>query len=218
VTAFLSYSSANRVFAAKLRDELAKLGLSVWSDGAAPGVKLPERIEAGIRSASDLLVLIGPRDGRDEEQELTWRSVLETVWKDSSKRLIPILLKDAPLPPFILSAFKLSSMDGADIPVVRVRDPRQVAEAARAIVQVARGEISRSREGMERRRSQAAEIREADPQLGYGIRDDGTKRGFGFDGFDVYVESSAAADAGSKAGYAVRLDEIGQLAKSLKPS
>jgi hypothetical protein len=202
--AFLSYSAANKGFASKLREELTRLGLPVWSDDGEPNAKWSERIEAGVRSASDLLLLIGPRDGngKDEKQEITWRVMLEAVWQDQdrSKRLIPILLKDAALPPFVLSAFKLSSMDGAEIPIIRLRNLRDVGDTARAILRVVQ--------------RQDGPARSALPQVSFKAGTNG--RDWAVKDLDVSFESSATADAGSKAGYSIRLDEIEQFAKSLK--
>jgi TIR domain-containing protein len=206
VAAFLSYSTANQVFAGKLREQLTRLGLTVWSDGSEPNTKWSERIEAGIRSASALLLLIGPRDGngKDEKQELTWRVMLETVWQDEekTKHLIPILLKDAVLPAFVLSAFKLSSMDGAEIPIIRVRNLRAVTETARAILKVVQEEVGPARRAGSDLPPPVVSPRK--PTLGLPAR------------VDVSFESSESADAGSKVGYSLALDEIEEFAKSLK--
>ena len=205
MTAFLSYSAANKAFASKLREELTRLGLTLWSDDGEPTAKWSERIEAGVRSASDLLLLIGPRDGngKDEKQEITWRVMLEAVWQDQdrTKRLIPILLKDAALPHFVLSAYKLSSMDGAEIPIIRVRNLRDVGDTTRAILKVVQGQEAFT-----------ACSATFDISLKAGM----TGMGWTEEDPDVSFESSATADAGSKAGYSIRLDEIEQFAKSLK--
>jgi hypothetical protein len=214
VPAFLSYSHANRAFADKLREELARLGMNIWTDNGEPGASWPERLKEAIKSASDLLLVIGPRDGRDEDQAFTWQLVLEAAWSDKSKRLIPILLKDTPLPPFVLSAFKLSSMDGADLPIVRVRDPQRAAEAAKAVVRVARGKIERGVRRSRRWSSRATEIHEIGPI--------GPRGGYDWvEGASPYrlsvsLESSSEADASTKLGYSIRLDEVERLAKSLK--
>src|SRR5947209_4640804 len=103
--AFLSYSSADKKLAERLRKELTRDGLSVWSDESliAPGEKWQQRIEEAIRSSDSILVLVGPRERVDEAQQFTWRVALEAVWKDSSKRLVPILLRGAELPSFVRS-------------------------------------------------------------------------------------------------------------------
>lgn len=205
--AFLSYSRANRAFAARLRRELAKLGMSVWTDdGAESGSSWTERLKEAIQSASDLLLVIGPRDGRDEDQVLTWRLVLEAVWSDKSKRLIPILLKSTPLPPFVLSAFKLSSSDGADLPIVRVWDPQQPAEAAQVIVRITRGKV----DGRVERSGRSSRRADLDLPAGFEVAESAPPYGF-----SVSVESSAEADASTKADYSMRLDRIERLAKSL---
>jgi len=145
---------------------------------------------------------------------LTWQLVLEAVWSDKSKRLIPILLKDAPLPPFVLSAFKLSSMDGADLPIVRVRNPRQATETAQTVIQIIRGEITHSQISLAKVARKVrlwgdSEVRETRPRSGPGKSASRNR-------LSVSLESSANADASTKAGYSVRLDEIERVAKRLK--
>ncbi|PYQ58615.1 MAG: hypothetical protein DMF53_20120 [Acidobacteria bacterium] len=89
MSTFLSYASADRKVAEKLRDELGKAGIAVWSDtDIVAGERWRDRIEDAIRSASAILVLIGPKNGDDPEQQFTWQMALETVWKDPNKRLI----------------------------------------------------------------------------------------------------------------------------------
>jgi TIR domain len=216
VTAFLSHSSANRGFAAKLRKELGKRGVALWrGEGAAAGSSETERLKEGIRSASDLLLLVGPRDGKEEQQRLTWGLVLESAWDDKSKRLIPILLHETRLPAFVLSAFSMNSMDGAHLPVVRVRDESQAAAAAEAVIEAIRRESRRRAEASPPTRSPAIARSDAasvgEPKAGYPVGgptasvfadDPGPvdSGGGGKAGLSVSVEPSADADAGTKEG------------------
>jgi hypothetical protein len=275
---FLSYASANRVFAERLRDELKRLGLPLWWDEhELPGGEWSRFIEDGIRSASHLLLLIGPRDGEDEEQLLTRKVLLQAAWQDSRKRLIPILLKDAMLPAFVLSAFKISSMDGAELPVIRVRNLRDVATTAQAILTVIQrtegGSAKQSAAGLmspgqPRGRPGGAQADDNDPGsvdtgggkagLALSVEPSGGRAGLAPSAADsrkpldggarivkdrvphhketrrpvqvrdfgpplprkadkgVSFETSAEADASSKAGYAERLDDIKELADKLK--
>jgi hypothetical protein len=105
MSTFLSYASADRKVAEKLKDELGKAGIQVWSDtSTTTGEDWRRRIEDAIQSANEILVLVGPKNGDDPQQQLTWRAALEAVWQDPSKRLIPILLRGATPPPFLYSA------------------------------------------------------------------------------------------------------------------
>jgi hypothetical protein len=130
---FLSYSSADRKVAEGLREELGRQGVTVWSDPGNSSLDWRGRMEDGIRSADAILVLVGPRDGTDEAQQLTWRAALEAVWQDPSKRLVPVLLKGAELPTFVHSA------SSGEIQAVQVENSRDLRSAAQAISEVVSG-------------------------------------------------------------------------------
>jgi hypothetical protein len=128
---FLSYSAADRRFAERLRDELARKGVSVWSDKEelVSGRPWRQEIENAIRSADDILILISPRNA-DATQRSIWREALEAAWQDPRKRLIPILLQGASVPPFVYG-----DAAGKEGPLVQILDPRDLGGAADAIVQ-----------------------------------------------------------------------------------
>jgi TIR domain len=126
---FLSYSSADRKLAERIREELGTRGLTVWSsDQVATGAVWRDQIEQAIRAADSILVLVGPKSGMDEAQQFTCRTALEAVWENPGKRLIPILMHGAELPAF-LSAWNL----------VRLGDSRDVGRLARTVVDVLQG-------------------------------------------------------------------------------
>jgi hypothetical protein len=126
---FISYSHADKNIAAKLRRSLEERGLSFKDPGANGGDSWRQQLEGAIRSADVILLLLSPRQRIDEQQQLTWRLALEAVWADPAKRLIPILLQDAELP-----AFVRSGASGDSIQAVRVREPKDLALAAQAIL------------------------------------------------------------------------------------
>ena len=127
---FLSYPAADRKLAERLREELSGDGLSISAFDAREraGVEWRKQVEATIRSADDILILVGPGSNPDEAQQLEWRAALQAVWQDSHKRLIPVLVRDAALPPFV---FENASSN--DTQVVRIVDPADVRGAAQAI-------------------------------------------------------------------------------------
>lgn len=133
---FLSYPTAYKDFAEGLRNELSRQGLQVWSSN---GVHHPETdwhrlIEEATRSARHLLVIVGPQAGVDPAQQFTWQAVLQSIWQDPEKCLIPILLRGAEPPPFVYSG---SSRD--EVQAVRVESPRSVEAAAQAVLQIIQG-------------------------------------------------------------------------------
>ena len=137
---FLSYSHADKKVAERLREALEKRGLSVWS--GAQGSHTPSdwrrRIEEAIHSAREILVLLGSRNGADEEQDFTWRTALEAVWGDPRKRLIPILLRGAELPTFVRSG------SSGELRTVRVEDSRDMTGAAQTVLELIQGQRTRS--------------------------------------------------------------------------
>jgi TIR domain len=131
---FLSYSAADRRFAERLRDELTRHGVSVWSDAKlAPGSEWKKEIETAIRSSDDILILVSPRNA-DAAQRSIWRAALEAAWQDPRKRLIPILLRGASVPPFVYS-----DAAGKEGPLVQILDPHDPGGAADAILQALQG-------------------------------------------------------------------------------
>jgi TIR domain len=144
MSAFLSYAAADRKVAERLKDELGKSGLSVWSDtDVTVGQEWRRRIEDAIQSASEILVLVGPKNGDDPWQQLTWRAALEAVWQDPNKRLIPILLRGATPPPFLYSA----ASGGHQF--LRLDDFHNVKDVVREIAGLIQGKQIRSDEGRE---------------------------------------------------------------------
>jgi TIR domain-containing protein len=135
MSTFLSYASADRKVAERLRDELGKAGIQVWSDtDTTAGEKWRQRIEDAIKSASAILVLIGPKNGDDPEQQFTWQMALETVWQDPGKRLIPILLRGAAPPPFLYSAAPSRQ------PIfIRLDDPHKIKDVVPEVVGLIQG-------------------------------------------------------------------------------
>src|SRR5947199_10824881 len=135
MSTFLSYASADRKVAEKLRVELGKAGIAVWSDtDIVAGERWRDRIEDAIRSASAILVLIGPKNGDDPEQQFTWQMALETVWKDPNKRLIPILLRGATPPPFL----HIAAQDGQPF-FIRLDSPHKIKDMVPEIAELIQG-------------------------------------------------------------------------------
>jgi hypothetical protein len=176
--AFLSYSSADKKLAKRLREELTKDGLSVWwdDDSIKSGEAWRRQIREAIRSSDYILVLAGPRDRVDEAQDFTWRVAIETVWQDPSKRLVPILLRDAELPAFIRSG------TSGKIRAIQVEDPRDVESVAQAVLDLLKGR-------QPQRRKKAVRTREF-------TRDDDGGRGEALNKIETALQSMIASRRG----------------------
>jgi len=150
--AFLSYSSADKKLAERLRKELTKDGLSVWRDESiAPDEKWQRRVEKAIHSSDSILVLVGNRV--DEPQQFTWRVALEAVWKDPSKRLVPILLRGAELPAFVRSG------TSGKVRAVQIENSRNVRNVAQAVLDLLNGRTSQGTEAVRIREFQRTDDR-----------------------------------------------------------
>lgn len=128
---FLSYSSTDRELADRLRERLAREGFEVWSDRElAAGESWVQGIEAAVRAADAILVLVGPQERNDEAQRFTWSAALQASWEDESRPLLPIVVGNAELPAFLKArqAIRLQTASDPDLD-----------RAAAAISQVLRG-------------------------------------------------------------------------------
>ena len=90
-----------------------------------------EGLREVIRGAAAVLVVVGAGSQPSETQRWERQAVLEAVWRDPAKRLVPVLLRDAGLPPFLRSVFPADQ----PIPVYRLKRlrtdwPRAVADLA----------------------------------------------------------------------------------------
>jgi TIR domain-containing protein len=129
--AFLSAAPADRQWAAALHRGLTARGLLVGRGfGAASREPLPEPWREGLRSAirdaAVVVVLVGREHRPTEAQRFERQAVLEAVWADPRKRLVPVLLRNAVLPPFLRSLCPV----GEPIPVYRLKISRIAWAAA----------------------------------------------------------------------------------------
>lgn len=131
---FLSHSSSDAKLAERLAQGLSAHGLTVWLDSEElkPGDDWQRVITEALRSA-EIAVLLIDRDGESDRQS-TWRAVLEAVWQNPRKRLVPILKRGAQLPKFVRSA-----STSAEVLVLRLEDSMELEGAIQAIVELSEG-------------------------------------------------------------------------------
>lgn len=145
---FLSYPSSERRLAEDLRHRLEHAGLAVFDPARiAVGQPLQEQVEQAVDAAKLFLVLIDPEGPPSREQQAEWQAALEAVWKDSTKRLIPVLPRGAEVP-----AFARSASGGRDVQALRLDEERDLDEIVRAakelVVGRRRGGTARSAKGV----------------------------------------------------------------------
>jgi tetratricopeptide (TPR) repeat protein len=89
--------------AAELATFLRREGLESWVAGQQlePGQDWRESVERALEAAQAVILLVGPEPPSDTVRS-EWSMVLESLWDDKEgKVLLPLVLDDAPLPPFL---------------------------------------------------------------------------------------------------------------------
>src|SRR5689334_1418102 len=102
---FISYSKDARTFAEELSAVLEQKGWSTWTDlKLLPGQRWFDELEAALNNARYYLILIGPSSHEKpvgERQEREWQSAAVSAWKNSDRKLIPIIFGQLEPPPLL---------------------------------------------------------------------------------------------------------------------
>jgi tRNA U34 5-carboxymethylaminomethyl modifying GTPase MnmE/TrmE len=126
---FFSYPHADRAFADRLARSLADRGFELDElDPSRLERNGSERVDERVRSADAVLLLINPQSKLDEPQQRVWRSVLAAAWDNPKLCLLPLLLQDAELPPFVRSA-----ASGSAVQAIRIQDESDIGRAVDAV-------------------------------------------------------------------------------------
>ena len=107
---FISYAHGQHTEAEAISRVVREVGMVPWmaTEAIAPGDSVVETIHEAIERSSFIVVII-QAEPPSAWQEREWQTALSGVWNDSRKRLLPVLLPGAKLPPFLAThqAFKL---------------------------------------------------------------------------------------------------------------
>jgi|SRR5712692_7515238 len=161
---FLSFSHQDRGLAEKLIEELHAQGISTVSstENLEMGVDWQREIERAVKAADAVVVLVDSKHAPDRHQQFEWSAALEAEWEDPSKRLIPLLLRNAEVPSFL-----------SNRPALKVQDPRKEwGRALEELVHVLKNEqpasgefVSTEEEDPSKRRERLRYIEEAAQSL-----------------------------------------------------
>lgn len=103
-TVFLSYSSADKLFARRLANRLSAAGVIVWLDESqmSIGDSLPEEIGRAISSSDYVLAIVSSNSVTSSwvSKELALATVLEV--KDQKARVLPVRIDDSPIPDILV--------------------------------------------------------------------------------------------------------------------
>lgn len=100
---FISHSTDTRDEAQSLAAALRAHGLNTWIDleHLQPGDDWIREIDEEIHRAQYFVVLVGPGSEHSESLRNEWSRILQEVWAGKGKRVFPLLVRDAALPPFL---------------------------------------------------------------------------------------------------------------------
>lgn len=101
---FISHSRDNADVARRLFKILRARELDPWLDETyvKNGEEWRDEVRHAAEKADGFVFVIGPGRAFDAEQEFEWRSVLRSAWPtETAKALIPLLVGDVELPPFL---------------------------------------------------------------------------------------------------------------------
>jgi len=129
---FISYAEDTKPLAEELTRALQQQGIETWADfkDLQPGHLWRDELEQAIEHARKFLVLVGPNSRATRWQEWEWRTVLQSVWSDSGKTLIPLVVGANEPPPFLRDWVSLR-IDPANGPTTWTGDVLQALGAGR---------------------------------------------------------------------------------------
>jgi len=100
---FICHSSLDKDFVFKLSKDLVESGLEVWLDSweMLPGDSLYHRIADGIENASWFIVVLSDHSVASKWCQKELELALHREFKDGDVFVIPVLISDCELPPFL---------------------------------------------------------------------------------------------------------------------
>jgi hypothetical protein len=131
---FISASSRSAKWAAKLAEHLRQRGITPWLDleQLQPGDVWRQRTEQALRDCQYVITVFDSDENVDAAQRRVLTEVLNAIWDDRDKRLIPVLLRDARLPEFMQTA-----VPATGVQAVRIAEPRtDLDEAATKLAEM----------------------------------------------------------------------------------
>jgi hypothetical protein len=101
---FLSYSSIDKIWVTKLKDDLICYGVSVWldKDEIRPGDLFAEALERALDNCRAVALIVSPEAiASGWVKEEYYRALSLTKARQVNLQLIPVILRDAELPGFL---------------------------------------------------------------------------------------------------------------------
>ena len=100
---FISHSSDTRDEAQALADALRARNMETFldTDLFESGSHWQQELNEALHQTPCIAVVVGPEQERDARVRNAWSNVLQEVWSNDGKLLIPVLVRGAVLPPFL---------------------------------------------------------------------------------------------------------------------
>jgi len=126
---FISYSSSDRPFVARLASDLKRLGVAVWWDQWAirVGDSISEKVQDGISGAAWLAVVLSPRSVASAWVQRELGAAFVTELERRQIFVLPLLYEECDIPLLLrdklYADFRASYQDGLDAVLERLEAP-----------------------------------------------------------------------------------------------
>ena len=99
---FISYAADTKPLAEELTRVLQREGIHTWADfDLKPGQVWREEIEKASERAQSFVILLSPQSRVSHWKEVEWQAALTSVWSDSNKMILPVMVGGNESPPFL---------------------------------------------------------------------------------------------------------------------
>lgn len=117
---FLSYGTSAAEYANKLSVQLESQGVHLVNASSIPSsADWADTLKTKLADADVVVCLVDPGSEKDSVLGKEWSVVVEQAWEHPSKKLLPVLIRDAKLPSFLQGWESISAKEGGGLmPVV----------------------------------------------------------------------------------------------------
>ena len=100
---FISYAADTKPLAEELTRVLQREGIDAWADfkDLKPGRFWKDEIEQAVERAHSFVILLSPQSRASRWNESEWQAALTSVWSDSNKMILPVMVGGSEPPPFL---------------------------------------------------------------------------------------------------------------------
>jgi len=116
---FISHSHEDTAIAAALASELKAHAWEPFTSlPLEKGADWKSALSKAISESQAFVILVGPRSEESRSQQVEWQTILESDWDRVPERpMIPVLLGNVALPPFLRDKVALRADGATNLPV-----------------------------------------------------------------------------------------------------